>query len=382
MSVNLFIKPYDIFMPRGNSHFGINSGDFGRIKMLPFPSIFAGALRSHIASRNSSVFNSIASGEAPLEEPYRSVLGSIKEPGSFKITDVTLCKRVDSGFEAVFPVPADLVLFENEKNITDIVRLIPKNKPKIIETDNFLPKIALLKAPTKKPAGGYYMTECGYGRYLRGEELEAKHFIKESQLWKKEMRTGVALSVASRAAEEGMLYTAEALSFAENVGFAIRVAGADELLAKSCGDLSLGGDQRAASFIAESAGSIEIPEYDLKNIEQKKNFKLIMNTPGIFNNGCLPNRINENLYLEYKDFRAKLVCAVVNGYETISGWNMVNNRPKTAMKCVPSGSVYWFEEFEGDVKSLRELIELGLWSEDCDKQRVVEGYNRVAAAAY
>lgn len=381
MSIDLFIKPYDIFMPRGNSHFGVNSGDFGRIKMLPFPSIFAGAIRSQIASRNSKVFDCVRAGQAPELEPYKSVLGSVKQPGSFKIENVVLCKQTKSGVEPIFSVPTDLVLFEDNGNITDIVRLIPKKRSNIIELANALPKIAVLQAPTKKPAGGYYLSKSGYEKYLKGSELKREDFIKEKELWKKEMRTGVALSTLTRAAEEGMLYTAEALSFTENVGFAVKVGGADPLLKGVCGDLSLGGDQRAASFKAESAG-IEIPEYEYEKIKQNKKFKLLLTAPAIFEKGWLPNRVNDEFWLEYRGFKAKLVCAAVGGYETISGWNMVENRPKTAMKCVPAGSVYWFEEVDGSLDSLKELVDFGFWNEGYDEQRLVEGYNRVALAAF
>jgi len=93
MSIQVFVKPYDIFMPRGNSHFGVSSGDFGQIRMLPAPSIFAGAFRSFLASRNPSVLNAIMAGKKPEAADYAKVLGSLEEPGSFRIKKCVYAKK-------------------------------------------------------------------------------------------------------------------------------------------------------------------------------------------------------------------------------------------------------------------------------------------------
>ncbi len=61
---------------------------------------------------------------------------------------------------------------------------------------------------------------------------------------------------------------------------------------------------------------------------------------------------------------------------------MVKNLPKTAMKTVPAGSVYWFDVKEGSWSVLKQLAETGIWDNNPDKQRVVEGYNRAYLAAY
>jgi CRISPR-associated protein Cmr3 len=53
--------------------------------------------------------------------------------------------------------------------------------------------------------------------------------------------------------------------------------------------------------------------------------------------------------------------------------------PKPAEAAVPAGSVYWFDEFEGEVGRLAEWVEGGLWSKNlttAQKSRRAEGYNR------
>lgn len=369
-------------MPRGNRHFGVNSGDFGQIRMLPAPSIFAGALRSFIASRDKRVFDAIKEGEAPEVAHYKEILGSIEEPGTFKIVNVLLSEMVDGLVKPIYPMPSDLVVFEDDGKIIDIATLMPIAKPSVINLLIELPKIAVLKAPNKKPAGGYYLRETGYKKYLLGQKLGKEDLIKEASLWSKEMRTGIALGKETRAAIDGMLYTAEALSFKESMGFIVTVEGADALLAKKSGDLSLGGDQRAAYF---TNVMVEHSELDYNLIQETKKFKLVLTSPAIFDGGWLPNWVDDDFVLRYKDCEARLVCASVNGSDTVSGWNMVEKKPKTAVRTVPTGSVYWFEDFSGSLESLKELVKQGFWNKESksyDKQRVVEGFNRAIVAAY
>lgn len=377
MSKLLFIEPYDIFMPRGNSHWGVNSGDYGQIQMLPTPSIFAGAIRSFIAVHDADAFEAIKKGNLPNDSKYARSLGTLEEPGEFRIKNVLLVQKKDKGYEPIYSMPGDITIFDN----SDVRMAKPVALPSVIKHQNHLPYSAVLKAPAKKPSGKYYLSCKGYEKYINGYEITFDDLISISSLWQTEMRVGIGLDSNTGTAKEGMLYSAESISFKENIGFLVEVEGADDVL-PSDGTLSLGGDQRAADYCLISVNQFQ---YDLKNIEQKKKFKLILTTPAIFNNGWLPDnieKIGEDYYLKYKDCSAKLVCAAINGYETVSGWNMVKNMPKVAMKSVPAGSVYWFENFEGALSSLNELLNKGLWCENADRQRVAEGYNRFAVAAY
>lgn len=380
MSMQFFVKPYDIFMPRGNSHFGVNSGDFGQIRMLPAPSIFAGAFRSFIASRKPAVLKAIMAGKKPEEVDFAKVLGSFEDPGTFRIDKVCMCRKTGENIEPLFPVPGDIVIFDDKDGV-DVRTLVPHNKPAFIDLGNELPMTPVLKAPARKPVGGYWLNESGYKKYLAGQKLDKDDLLKESSLWKKEMRVGIALSSSTRAVEEGQLYSAEAVSLNASVGFLVAIDGADAILG-NCGDLSLGGDQRAAHFCRVSA-SIAFAE--LKKIEQEKRFKLFLTAPAIFANGWLPDNIvsdNGVYYLKAEGCSARLVCAAIKGSETLSGWNMVVNAPKTAMRTVPAGSVYWFTDLTGDVNALKNMVEAGLWHSSPDRQRVAEGYNRAELAAY
>lgn len=380
MTKSFFVKPIDVIMPRGNRHWGVNSGDFGQITMPPAPSVFAGAFRSFISSLDKETFNAIVSGNKPPKPEFASVLGSLTEPGSFQISSLSVGIKNNENTQSLFLLPRDITVFEKDNEL-DIRYSKPNKIPDIIGQKSELPLVATLRAPSKKPVSRYFISNTGFIKYLNGETLLPSDLISFSNLWKKEMRVGVALDVDSRATIEGKLYSAETINFLENVGFIVKIDGADEIL-PDAGTISLGGDQRAAVF-----ESIVLPreEINLKKIEQEGKFKLVLTVPAIFNKGWIPNlveREGEHHFLNYKGCKAQLVCAAVSGYESLSGWNMVKNIPKTAMRTVPAGCVYWFDNLEGPVNVLKELVNNGLWEDNSDKQRAVEGYNRAVIATY
>ncbi len=380
MTVQYFVKPYDIFMPRGNSHWGVNSGDFGKIKMLPSPSLFAGAFRSKIASTNLKVFSDISKGKMPSESSYAKVLGSLDETGTFRIKNVILARRLESNqYEPIISMPADVTVFDD-----DVRMARPQLLPSIVKAGHELPMCAIMKAPQKKPVGSYYLNYNGISKYLCGDMLDISCLIGQNNLWESEMRVGIALNCDTRATEEGKIYTAEAISFCDDIGFIVGIEGSDDLLGDK-GTVVLGGDQRPADYCKID---FIFPKIDLNKIEQSKKFKLILNTQAIFEKGWIPNGIsfeNGEFTLNYNGLKARLVCAAINGYETISGWNMVANLPKPAIKMVPAGSVYWFDNLEGNIAGLSEYLENGICFSSCDmpdKQRVVEGFNKAFVAEF
>ena len=74
----------------------------------------------------------------------------------------------------------------------------------------------------------------------------------------------------------------------------------------------------------------------------------MLTTPGLFDGGWRPDGIP-----------AALVAASVSRAETISGWDLVTNKPKPAQRVAPTGSVYWFENFSGDLNELKALVQNG-----------------------
>jgi hypothetical protein len=57
-------------------------------------------------------------------------------------------------------------------------------------------------------------------------------------------------------------------------------------------------------------------------------------------------------------------------------------RPKLAQRAVPAGTVYWFDQLEGDVRKLADWVDEGIWGDDADPVRRAEGFNRARLAAW
>ena len=83
--------------------------------------------------------------------------------------------------------------------------------------------------------------------------------------------------------------------------------------------------------------------------------------------------------------RAELLAAAVKRHEVVSGWDLVEGKPKTARRVVPIGSVYWFQQVEGSEEDRRawsrNVLEQGWWPSETmsveDRRRQSEGFNNV-----
>jgi CRISPR-associated protein Cmr3 len=201
-------------------------------------------------------------------------------------------------------------------------------------------------------------------------------------LYLRETRVGIALDSQTATAKEGALYSTEVVSFHAECGFVVRVStghiNPEELL-PSGSLLRLGGDGKGA--VCQSMPHFSLPSAPLAQIEQDRSFRLVLTSPGIFNQGWLPDR-TRGTRLEGEGFSAELVCAAIPRASVISGWDLANWRPKPAQRVAPAGSVYWFNDFNGDPSKLAKWVASGLWGDNPDVQRQAEGFNRAMLAAW
>ena len=77
---------------------------------------------------------------------------------------------------------------------------------------------------------------------------------------------------------------------------------------------------------------------------------------------------------------ARLASAALPRLETLSGWDVALHRPKPALRAVPTGSVYWLDDFQGDPAALDALAGEGLPLDD--RSRRAEGFNNCLLAAW
>ncbi|MBL8451882.1 MAG: type III-B CRISPR module-associated protein Cmr3 [Zoogloea sp.] len=373
-----FIEPLDVLFLRGNKLFG-DPGSHGESLVPPWPSVAAGALRSRMLADERVDLAAFARGD--VDHPS---LGTPKRPGSFAVTAFHLARRfADGRVELLIAPPADLVIAESEDE-PSVRRLQPTALASGLLASGNLPLLPVLAEVQRgKPAGGYWLTQTGWQKYLEGETPAAADLLKSSQLWAIDHRVGVGLDAHTRRAADGKLFSMQAVSMVQHqhsaagfdVGFVAAVSGAE--LPKD-GSLRLGGDGRAAALQPCNAS---LPTADHAAIAAARRCRIVLSTPGIFADGWRLSGVDTQGRFALGGVRGKLVCAAVPRFEAISGWDLARREPKPAQRVAPTGSVYWLDELDATPEALRKLVATGLWSEPCeDAHRRAEGFNRFSLA--
>lgn len=374
-----FIRPLDVLYLRGNRLFD-GAGAHGVALMPPWPSLFAGALRSRMLVDHGMNPAHFASGPRPAGA-IGACLGTPAEPGDFRIAEFCVARRTKEGVDACLPLPADLVA----QGLDSALYLQPSALHPALQSSYPLPLCPLLQTDQQaKPRKGLFLNSAGIEAYLAGLPLApAAHCHEQHQLWQFDQRLGIALNSSRRTAEEGQLYTAETVSMAPGCGFLVGVDGADGLLPEN-GLLRLGGDGRGATL---ERCRFSAPRPDWRRIAAEGRFRLVLTTPGVFQNGWLPPGLVEadgHWLWRPEGLNAELQAACVPRGEVVSGWDVARHRPKTALKVVPVGAVYFFDGFSGDVAHLEKLMTQGLWPliDNPDPGRRAEGFNNFMIAAW
>lgn len=379
-----FIEPLDVLYLRGNKLFD-GAGAHGAALMPPWPSLMAGALRSRMLADAGVDIAAFARGE-PLADPrLAEVLGTPDQPGAFRIAVFTLARRVGHAIDPCFPLPADVVV--TDKDLSDCSYLQPTPVPAALCSSALSAQLPALRAAKPgKPVGGLWLNGAGWRAYLNGERLTPDHLLRSSDLWQTDPRLGIALERGRGTVQTGMLYTAETVALRKDTGFLAGIQGADDALPTD-GLLRFAGDGRGAVV---TTCSVRPPEPDWPRIVRERRFRLILATPGLFEHGWrLPGLDANDIWHGPEGCTARLIAASVNRADVISGWDLAKWSyggcgPKTAFRVVPTGSVYWFEEFQGSAAALGKLAAEGFWaiSPYPDRRRRAEGFNNVLVAAW
>jgi CRISPR-associated protein Cmr3 len=373
-----FIEPLDVLFLRGNKLFG-DPGSHGESLVPPWPSAAAGALRSQLLAHDGTDLAAFAKGQ--ITHPS---LGTPAVPGSFALTAFTLARQLKGGtLQTLHALPADLVVTDKDGDKKHIQSLRPQAPHTGLLSSSGFAQVPLLAETERcKAASGLWLSQAGWQRYLNGQLPNAEHdLVKTSDLWAIDSRVGIGLNADTRSADDGKLFTVQAVAFKPDVGFVASVRGAT---LPAQGSLRLGGDGRAAS---SQSVTHQPAQADLQAIASERRCRIVLSTPGLFAQGWLPNGFqleSDGLHwLNLHGVRARLVCATVPRSETISGWDLANWQPKAALRAAPTGSVYWLDQLQATPEALGKLADRGFWSDACeDTHRRAEGFNRFAFAAY
>ena len=373
----IFIEPLDVLFLRGNTLFG-HAGSYGESAMPPKPSVFSGALRSALLVAKGHDLAAFARGE--INDPE---LGTPEAPGSIVVTGFGLARRAEQSgeVEPLFAAPSDVIL---RKSTSD--QHVPMLRPTtlhsaLLSSQATSAAAVVAQERREKVDSGKWLSAAGWTRYLAGEPIQANQLVSSACLWKVETRIGIGLDAAKRRAADGQLFSSQAIaprkSEGFDVGFLATVSGVEVPHSLV---LRFGGDGRAAMAYRVS---VQSPQPDYHAMVGAQRFRMVLTTPGLFENGWRPTGVNASGAFSLHGVRGRLSCAAVARAEVISGFDLAKGCPKPAERVAPTGSVYWLEDVEATVESLHKLVEAGLWSENVENRvRKAEGFNRIALAAY
>lgn len=326
------ITPFDTLFFRDGKPFTMGAESWGNGIFPPYPSIIYGVLRSAYFSHNINELKN-SSGDTDPTSQLRLKGFYLKHNNS-----------------CYFPVPLDCVvekedLHENKLLVlkesvcdcvttsrTNVILVPPENK----EVEN--PDDACISSIT--------LTE-----YLNGE-YDNLRFKRISDFVLQEPKIGIRKHNLTKTAEDSMLYR---VGMKRLINASI-VAEYEGLEIPSTGLIKAGGESRPVYYTVSEANPI-IKINNTNGFNTKK-FKLYLSTPAIFENGWIPDGIDEtSLRGEINGLELQLITAAIGKPLYIGGFDIKKGHPKPMKRAVPAGSVYYFESLKDyDTKTIIETL--------------------------
>jgi len=376
------IQAVDLLQLRGNHQYGA-PGSYGRANLPPWPSVVSGALRSRMLADQGVALEAFGRADTAPGGELTAVLGTPSEPGTFRLAWLSLARfTADQPAEVLLTCPADLAAGEGG----GVVYAGPLDLPAGAGSSGGLSGVALARVQVDKKKAGRLLSGPGLVAYVNGQLPDEKQLVATDELYGLDERPGVGLDPAARSAAKGQLFTTVGVAFKPGCGLLAGVVGCNDSLPAE-GLLRLGGDGRAASL---GTAQVSFPTADLDQVGKDRRFRLLLTTPGCFRGGWLPLGVTgkpaDGYRLQIAGLSARLRSfAAAGDPQVISGWNLATGKPKPAESFVPAGSVYWFDQVEGDASSLARLADEGLWAwaeDGAGGQRRAEGFNNALVAAW
>jgi CRISPR-associated protein Cmr3 len=378
-----FVEPLDLIAFRGNRLFG-DEGTVGDTTLLPQPSVFAGAFRSLLVSKlNDEQRSQFFDGDTP-EGDIGQELGSLQNPGTFKIEWLSFGEKDVTGeISALISRPNDVVALNKEENKEDPKAILStrlklgKIPRDYCRTSGEFDHILYSTSLTKTSGQDFFLRMPEFRKYLNGDDTFSS--VPSEQCYSICSRIGIGLDPKTKSAEQGKLYTSNYLALKKGFGYLVGISGSSCI--NNSGFIRLGADGKSARY--EESTTIHFHDFNYETILDQKLFKIIMLTAGIFKNGAIPDMFilqNGRYVLVFEDLQAVLTTMSITNHDTVSGWDMFNNKPKPAVKTVGAGSVYYLCLEHGSRDSLVKLNEAlakgRLMEFDESRHRLTEGFSR------
>ena len=355
------IEPRDPLIFRDGRPFHANPGARAKTLAFPFPSTLIGAARTLAGRDHNGHFDRNKIDYLLQKEIRGPLLIAISKKG-----------RIE---EWIVPAPADALVLKQkpyDKKAGRLVMLTVLQTPVGAETD--LADLALV-GPVGARKGKPHSKAPAFWRWQKFEDWLSEPKVQNDVLFseigvagpERESRMHVSIKKTSQTAENGALFQTSGLEFMAvekdeeggkppRLDTAMRLALAVRTDAAVTAGLGfLGGERRAVQWSPIDDSFPVCPNKIRKRIKQDKHCRLILLTPGLFEQGYLPS-LNPQITGGVK---ATIVAAAVNRYQTVSGWDYDKQLPKPTQCLAPAGSVY-FLKLDGDETAINQFID-AMW---------------------
>ena len=340
--MRIFLEPQETLLFRNGRPFDAGEVGYAETVFPPTPETLQGVVRSMIATQYATGSRkSIA--EVFSNQDFVNLIGNRNSYGRFSISNIALARHNGDEIESLYPVPAHVVEDEEGK-----FRLKPD--PKSDVQSNMPDKMQYLVPgrETKgkiEPVEGWLSLTNLQTVLQSSTDISKLKIIKEGEIYEREPRVGIGMDSRRKVTEEGLLYSTQMLRMKEEYGFLITIYIAkdqnpyekDEQATqiiynalKKSGWVTMGGEQRAARFeilpdsVSNNTGSGRL---------------LYLATPAVFSKGWQPAQWTTKAP----------IAAAISRYQLIGGWkfdtmNSGGGDQKSLRRCVPAGSVYFFDQ--------------------------------------
>ena len=366
--MRIFLEPNESLSFRTGRPFDAGENNYAESMFPPTPETLQGALRATIAThwdRTKTL------DEVFQDENLTNIIGNHlsyerDNYGRFRITGMSLGRRKkekEDEIERLFPVPAYLISDDKGK-----LRLRPKHDEGVTcdREDSML--FLLPEGKTKgklKPISGWLTEDNLYHVLHATADLTKLEIVKLHDIYEREPRMGIGMQNTTKTTKEGLLYYMHMVRMQPGYGFVIDIHLSDspnsniliddnqtqkKLRLPSKGWITLGGERRASRFevidISKCGQGINVEH-------REKGTLLYLATPAYFDGGWQPKTWSAPL--------VKPIAAAVDRYKPIGGWLLHPNSNggganKIIRRCVPAGSVYFFDK---SVTITQPLTEFG-----------------------
>lgn len=315
---------------------------------FPPPSTLAGALRTAFADSQGQAYGPYLA-DIPVAGPLPVILDAKGEPSALLV-----------------PKPADAHYFWGEhegKKVKLLVRSAPlalmDGEGCDLPQQDLLPIQLLDKVKGKAAAGPRWWAfddlmawRDPVNTSLNFERISQNGWIPPAD----DIRTHVAITAKTQAAESGKLFQTAGLNFwqraePEQNGAAAFPAAGIGLMGCIAGDIkagviTLGGERRLAAIKEQNDLWPQVPANLSEALVKAGGLCLTLLTPVLFAEGWRPGWLNEQLEGEppaCPGLRLKLRAAALERWQPHSGWDLAKQQPRAGRKLIPAGATYWFE---------------------------------------